>query len=234
METSASTDEFDRTPPSIPALQYTFDEPQSQTPNPNSTSHPNAPPPPDPRKKSKATKVQKENAGGKQKIEKSARVKNWEKAKSLEKEELNILKHITNRLDGPPPPPPPEKPTETNRDQYSLFGELIAVKMRKLSEDARIEVEIAINAAIAEQQLADIRRRRLPTPRSQSHMDMFAHSPQYSSDSSPIRPNYVPQRYAAQPCFNRMSVDTHFNEDPADPEMLSPIGAATKSSTELH
>ena len=161
-------------------------------------------------------------------------MKQWENKRSVEKEELSILKHITNRLDEPKTPPPENPTFDTNCDQYILFGELITEKMRKLSEDAHIKAEIAISPALAGQQLRDIRRRRMPPP--SSHMDnpmAFAHSPQYSS---PFRPNSMPPTYAQSSGFNgRMSVDTHFeiNKD-FEPGMLSPIGAAKKSSKELN
>ena len=95
------------------------------------------------------------------KLQKSAKVKHWEATRSVEKEELSLIRSLTNKIDTKEDTVSKTK-NNGDRDECGIFGELVASKMRKLDEQSREEAMMAINQILSEHRLRHLRKPSAP------------------------------------------------------------------------
>ena len=91
------------------------------------------------------------------KLQKSAKVKYWEATRSVKKEELSLIRSLTNRIDAKEDTVSKPK-NDGDRDECDIFGKLFASKMRKLDDQLREEAMMAINQVLGEHLLRHLRK----------------------------------------------------------------------------
>ena len=122
-----------------------------------------------------------------------AKAQRFELSRNIEKEELGLLRSLTKKMEEPAAPTN-DVDIKRSRDEWDMFGELLATKLRKMSPDIREDAEMALNNTLMEYIVKDRHART-------SALRPLHQSPpqQYHQAISPIYPYSTPNPQPYQP-----------------------------------